>query len=131
MKSIPFFKMNVLTKFLSLFAFIFISFVLPSCGQNASQETPTKTNQNEQVTAGPSVKTVTVTLPVEGMSCSSCVSNVKKTVKALTGVQNVAVSLEKRQATITYAQEQISPEQISKAINDKGYKTGKAIAEKE
>lgn len=127
MKAIPFFKMNVLIKSLSLFSLIFIFFVLPSCGQNASQGTPAKTNANERVTAGPSVKTVT--MPVEGMSCSSCVSNVKKTVKALTGVQNVEVSLEKRQATITYAQEQISPEQISKAINDKGYKTGKAIAE--
>ncbi|GEO05463.1 hypothetical protein AAE02nite_31270 [Adhaeribacter aerolatus] len=129
MKALSFFKMNVLAKSLSLFSFIFISFVLPSCGQNKSQGTPAKTNAKEQVTAGPSVKTVT--MPVEGMSCSSCVSNVKKTVKALAGVQNVAVSLERRQATITYAQEQISPEQISKAINDKGYKTGKAIAEKE
>lgn len=127
MKAISFFKMNALTKSLSLFSLIFIGFVLSSCGQNANQEIPAKTNTNEQVTAGPSVKTVT--MPIEGMSCSSCVSNVKKTVKALTGVQNVEVSLEKRQATITYAQEQISPGQISKAINDKGYKTGKAIAE--
>lgn len=129
MKSISLFKMNALTKFFSLFCFIFMGFVLPSCGQQTNQSQPVEANAKEQVTAGLSVKTVT--MPVEGMSCSSCVSNVKKTVKALAGVQNVAVSLEKRQATITYAQEQISPEQISKAINDKGYKTGQAIEEKQ
>ncbi len=119
--------MNFLTKFLCLCSLIFIGFMLPSCGQEATTGRGEKKKAIESVAAGLSVKTIT--LPVEGMSCSSCVSNVKKTVKSLAGVQDVAVNLEKRQATITYVQEKISPEQISKAINGQGYKTGKAIAE--
>lgn len=121
--------MKVVTKFLSLFSLIFIVLVLPACGQKANQDKKADINTHEQVTAGLAVKTVT--MPVEGMSCGSCVSNVKKTVKSLDGVQNVEVSLEKRQATITYVEDKISPEQISKAIDEKGYKTGKVVEEKQ
>lgn len=125
MKAMSFFVGKVLIKSLSLFSFLFIGFVTASCGQDTPKATQAEKYERQQVKTGMAVKTVT--MPVEGMSCGSCVSSIKKTVKSLEGVQQVSVSLEKRQATVTYAQEKISPEQIREAIQQKGYKTGKMV----
>lgn len=70
-----------------------------------------------------------VTLPVQGMSCVSCVASVKRTVKALNGVTNVEVSLAERQARISYDERKISPDQIAAAIRELGYKTGPPVRE--
>lgn len=114
------FKVKALEKPLILFFFLFIGLFTLSCRQETG-----KNNTSQEAVDNLSVKTVT--MPVEGMSCGSCVSTVKRTVKALDGVQQVEVSLEKREAIITYADEKISPEQIGKAITEKGYKTGKPV----
>ena len=70
------------------------------------------------------------TIPIEGMSCGSCVSSVKKKVKSMDGVQDVEVSLEKREAKVSYASSEVSPEEIQKAISELGYKAGKPEEEK-
>src|SRR5438132_8198535 len=43
---------------------------------------------------------VSVIIPVEGMSCSACVARVKKALRAVKGVKEVHVSLEKREAQV-------------------------------
>jgi len=58
--------------------------------------------------------TVTVNIPVEGMSCGSCAASVKRAAKGIDGVTNAEVDLAGR----------TSPEQISAAIRRLGYKTG-------
>jgi copper chaperone CopZ len=65
------------------------------------------------------------------MSCGSCVSNVKKTVKAMDGVEDVEVSLEKREAKVSFAHTEVSPEEIQQAISGLGYKAGKPVEVKD
>ncbi len=73
--------------------------------------------------------TRTVILPVEGMSCGSCVASVKRTVKALDGVTEVDVSLETRQARVHYQEGKVTPDRIAAAIRELGYKTGAPVVE--
>lgn len=72
-------------------------------------------------------KVKTVTIPVKGMSCSSCVSNVKRNVKSMEGVKEVAVSLEKQEATVTYTAGKVSPELLVKTITELGYQAGRPV----
>lgn len=66
----------------------------------------------------------TVVIPIEGMVCVACVATVRKTLKSLDGVSRVEVSLEKRNAQVTYAANQLSPNQIVAAVNKLGYRAG-------
>ena len=66
-----------------------------------------------------------VKMPVDGMTCSACQSNVKKTIKSFDGVTDVEVNLEKKFAFFTYNPSKVNIEQIKKAVNDKGYSAGK------
>lgn len=64
------------------------------------------------------------TLPIEGMSCGSCASNVKRTLKGLDGISTVDVSLAQRNATVVYDPNKVKPEQIQAAVSKAGYKAG-------
>ena len=75
------------------------------------------------------IPTTTVTLPVEGMSCSSCVASVKRTVKGLNGVTSVEVSLAERRARVSYDSSKVTPDHIVAAIRELGYKTGPPVPE--
>lgn len=74
--------------------------------------------------AAPQVKTVSI--PVEGMSCVSCAARVKRTLKGIDGVQFVEVSLERREATVRFSSDKVTPERLEAAINALGYKAGKS-----
>ena len=50
-----------------------------------------------------------VEIPVEGMACISCAASVKGAVKALSGIVAVEVSLEKRNARVTYRPNLLTP----------------------
>lgn len=63
----------------------------------------------------------TTILNVEGMSCQHCENAVKKAVSALSGVENVAVSLEDKTVTVDYAKDSVTLEDIKEAIEDQGY----------
>ena len=99
--------------------FLAISFLAVSCSeQEAGKQELTAENTKE------------MTIPVEGMSCNSCVASVKSTLKPMEGVEKVAVSLVDRNATIIYNPEKVTPEQVRKAINDIGYKAGEPVRNK-
>ena len=55
--------------------------------------------RNEQ---GYTVPTEEVSLPIEGMTCASCVRRVEKGLAKLPGVESVAVNLATEQATVKY-----------------------------
>lgn len=61
---------------------------------------------------------------IEGMSCMACVAKVKKTLSDLDGVDEVAVSLENKNATFHYNPQKISPSEIEQTIHDIGYTAG-------
>jgi len=62
-----------------------------------------------------------VSLPVQGMTCAACVAKVEKTLKTMTGVQEVHVNLLSGKAAVTYASDQIGVSQMVKMIQDIGY----------
>lgn len=68
----------------------------------------------------------TVSIPVEGMSCVSCAARVKRTLKGIDGVQQVEVSLERREVTVQFSSEKVTPERLEAAISELGYKAGKS-----
>lgn len=57
-------------------------------------------------------------LKIEGMMCAHCVAHVEKALRAVSGVDNVAVSLEEKQATVTGTAAQ---EALKAAVADAGY----------
>ena len=77
-----------------------------------------------QATAETKSSVKVVEIPVEGMACISCAASVKSAVKALSGVVSVEVSLEKRDARVTYLPSELTPDRIAAAIDKLGYSAG-------
>ncbi|MEX2594104.1 MAG: heavy metal-associated domain-containing protein [Anditalea sp.] len=103
----------------SIIASLFlISIALQACAQEQKGEGQHQETVSNQVLS-------TFTVPIEGMSCGACVSNIKKKVRSMEGITEVEVSLEHREAIVTYADAKVSPEQVRQAINELGYKAGK------
>lgn len=61
------------------------------------------------------------TLPVIGMACSACSANVEKKLNSINGINEAAVNLVGRTASIDYDPSQVSLEEIKKQISDIGY----------
>ena len=68
--------------------------------------------------------THTVSIPVEGMSCSACAAKIKRTAREVKGVNAVEMDLATRSIRVTYVEGETSPQQIAAAISAIGYKTG-------
>jgi Cu+-exporting ATPase len=62
-----------------------------------------------------------ISLPILGMSCASCVSHVERALKELPGVSNVVVNLATNKANLTYDSQQVSLEEMRRAVDDVGY----------
>jgi len=58
-------------------------------------------------------------LRIEGMTCMHCKMRVEKALKAVSGVTNAQVDLEKKQAAVAGSAEQAV---MAKAVADAGYK---------
>jgi Cu+-exporting ATPase len=69
----------------------------------------------------------TITVPVEGMSCASCVLRVEKALKKVEGVRAATVNLATEQTTITFDPERVTLARLSQAVADAGYSLGKPI----
>ena len=73
----------------------------------------------------------TQVLNVTGMTCGSCVANVKHALSALPGVANVAVSLPKNQAEVQFDESKLAVDQMRDALQGAGYGVGAAPAKSE
>jgi Cu+-exporting ATPase len=62
-----------------------------------------------------------VTLPIEGMTCASCVVRIEKKLKKLPGIEEANVNLATEKATIVYQPSLTSPEQMKQAVEEAGY----------
>ena len=71
----------------------------------------------------------TITVPVEGMSCASCVLRVEKALKKVEGVSAATVNLATEQTTITFDPVRVTLERLRQAVSDAGYSLGKPIGE--
>jgi copper ion binding protein len=62
------------------------------------------------------------TLKIQGMTCNHCVMRVAKALKAVPGVQDAQVDLQKGEAVVTYDDANVTPEKLSFAVVEAGYK---------
>lgn len=65
--------------------------------------------------------TQTLTLPIEGMTCSSCISHVQQALAGLPGVSDVVVNLATAKASLTYHANQAGLADMQRAVADAGY----------
>jgi mercuric ion binding protein len=62
-----------------------------------------------------------VTLSVPGMNCAACPITVKKALTQVPGVSKAEVSLETRQARVTFDDAKTNVEALTRATRDAGY----------
>jgi len=63
-----------------------------------------------------------ISVPVEGMTCASCVARVEKSISRIDGVQAVNVNLATEKASIIVDRSAANYEEIKKAVEEAGYK---------
>lgn len=61
---------------------------------------------------------------IDGMHCASCGSNIEKSLKKISGVSSVSVSLMLKKGTVEAA-DSVSNEEIANAVKRAGYKVSK------
>ncbi len=81
--------------------------------------------------AGPGGQAATrrVVLPVQGMTCASCVARVERALTGTSGVSTAAVNLATNRATIEYDPSKVSLPDLKKAVAGVGYEALDPIAE--
>ncbi len=70
-----------------------------------------------------------VRLPVEGMTCGSCVARIERMVKKVVGVQSVRVSLRDETMTVRRDPALASNAALAQAVEAAGYRTDPDRAE--
>lgn len=65
-----------------------------------------------------------VTIAIDGMSCSACAARLKRGLKALDGVIDAEVSLEQKNARVRYLTAKTDPDKLVAAIRGMGFETG-------
>ncbi|MGH7321051.1 MAG: copper ion binding protein, partial [Candidatus Rokuibacteriota bacterium] len=65
--------------------------------------------------------TTRIELPVQGMSCASCVARIEKGLAAVPGVHEARVNLAAERATLAIDPERVGVEQIARTIRELGY----------
>src|SRR3990172_10195646 len=63
-----------------------------------------------------------ITLPVEGMTCASCVVRVEKALSKVEGINDVSVNFAKEKASFVFDPDIVDVKSISSAVEDAGYK---------
>ncbi|MBV9230772.1 MAG: cation-translocating P-type ATPase [Chloroflexi bacterium] len=81
-------------------------------------------------TQTPAISNKDVLLAIEGMSCASCAMRIEKGVKKLPGVYAAAVNLATEQATVSYAPDETTLEQMVQKVEALGYKATPLIVQK-
>jgi Cu+-exporting ATPase len=62
-----------------------------------------------------------ITLPIRGMTCASCVSHVQRALNKMDGVDEAVVNLATEQATVRFVPALVSPEALGQTVRDAGY----------
>ncbi|XP_049561035.1 copper-transporting ATPase 1 isoform X1 [Orcinus orca] len=80
-----------------------------------------KAEYKEEIKMDPSMSVNSVTISVEGMTCSSCVWTIEQRIGKLNGVHHIKVSLEEKNAAIIYDPKLQTPKTLQEAIDDMGF----------
>ena len=70
-----------------------------------------------------------IDLPIRGMSCAGCASNIEKNLAGLEGVEKASVNLATSQAMVLFDPQVVKPEEFISAIRKIGYGVGTVNAE--
>jgi Cu+-exporting ATPase len=76
-------------------------------------------------------KTEKISLPVEGMTCASCVARVEKCINKIDGVEDVAVNLASEKASLSIDKSKVNIAEIKKVVEEAGYKVNLSFFEKD
>jgi len=84
---------------------------------------------------GYGAKVEKVTLPIQGMTCASCVNKVEKALNSVKGVVQASVNFATERASVEYIPEVVTIKDLKKAVEEAGYQVLKVkeedIVEKE
>jgi Cu+-exporting ATPase len=87
---------------------------------------PSQVNSSDLVSVvnalGYEAKTQKVVLPVQGMSCASCVNRVQKALNEVSGVIKATVNFATEKATVEYISDQVTTKDLVGATEAIGYK---------
>jgi len=100
----------------SMSCIMVIALAITSCAQQQKKEERTTLKEQTKLVMMQKAK-----MPVDGMVCNACQSNVKQTIKSIDGVTDVEVNLEKKFAVFTFDPAKVKVKQVQKAVNDKGF----------
>lgn len=101
--------------FVLIFSLVFFLSAFAGCRENPSgNEASHMANAEKKVI-----------IPIEGMSCMSCVATIKKTLSGMDGIKEVNVSLKDKNATVKFDPKKITPDQLQEAIIKLGYRASK------
>lgn len=70
-----------------------------------------------------------ISLPVEGMTCASCVARVEKAIEKFDGISSVNVNLASERLTFEYDPSKVNLNNLAKTVEDIGYKLDLSILE--
>jgi P-type Cu+ transporter len=68
------------------------------------------------------IVTEKITLPIEGMTCASCVARVERSISKIEGISDVVVNLATEKATFRINKSVVKLDSIKKAVKEVGYK---------
>ncbi len=77
------------------------------------------------------IKTEKILLPVEGMTCASCVARVEKAVAKFEGVTSVNVNLATEKVSMEYDPSVVDLNKLADVVEDIGYKLDLSVLQKE
>ncbi|MXQ12645.1 heavy metal translocating P-type ATPase [Microvirga makkahensis] len=80
-------------------------------------------------TTNPSAEAESFDIPVQGMSCASCVGRVEKAIRSVEGVTAANVNLATERAHVSFAQDKADPKAVAEAIRTAGYEPTESHAE--
>jgi Cu+-exporting ATPase len=86
--------------------------------------TPLIDERTPAATVDPPTKEEELGLPIEGMTCASCVRRVERALQKVPGVAAASVNLATERATVTFDPAQASPDQLAAAVEQAGYDVG-------
>jgi Cu+-exporting ATPase len=72
-------------------------------------------------TIEPAAPSAEIQLPIDGMSCASCVNRIERFLRKTPGVEEASVNLATEVATITYMPEIAGLDELARAIEAAGY----------
>ncbi|HXG72584.1 MAG TPA: heavy-metal-associated domain-containing protein [Gemmatimonadaceae bacterium] len=121
--------------FITILAAVAIAALTAACAPDAASQSgvpPPAANPPGAANPGPvapaSDTMQTVRIPVEGMSCVACAARVKKTLKAIAGVDEVEVHLGERNARVRFDSRRLAPAHLVAAITELGYSAGTPVS---